>query len=294
VSTATRPRRAGPGRAASRIPRSPRPVTRRGRRRLLAAALCAALAAGLYLVVVRELPPFRIDAVRLSGASSAYAPGLRAELSEAARDMTTLHVREGELREIARRYPAVVSLEADADLPRRLTIRVVERPPVGVARGTRGRRVPVAADGTLLHGHPLDRSLPRLPGRAPKGRRAGMSATVAGARIAAAAPRPLAAWLEQVRRSRVGWVVELKEGPELRLGTARDLARKWAAAAAVLSARSARGARYVDVRLPDRPAAGSFSSAPARAAEERDDATADAGQQAETNPQPGVYGSRQP
>jgi cell division protein FtsQ len=294
VSTATRPRRSARGRAARCLARLPNGGTPRGRGRLLAVAVAAVLVVGLYLLVLRELSPFRIEAVRVVGASSGYAPRLRAELSEAARGMTTLHVREHELREVAERYPAVVALEANPDFPRRLTVRVVERPPVGVARGTQGRRVPVAADGTLLHGHPVDRPLPRLPGRAPKRRQAGGTATVAAARIAAAAPRPLAAWLEQVRRSSAGWVVELKEGPELRFGSARDLRRKWAAAAAVLSAQSARGARYVNLRLPDRPAVGGFPSAPARAAAEQDAAPADAGQQAETNSQPGVYGLRQP
>lgn len=216
------------------------------------------VAVALYLTVLRDLPAFRIETVGLTGASSGYSPRLRAELEGAARTMTTLHVDEERLRALAERYPAVVSLEVEPELPHALSVRVVERPPVGLVEGAGGRPVPVAADGALLEDQPVDRPLPSLPGRASSGRLGRRSDTAAAARLAAAAPKPLAAWLWKLRRGPVGWTVELRGGPELRFGSLVDLPAKWSAATAVLRSRAARGARYIDLRLPDRPAAGGF------------------------------------
>lgn len=280
-------------RAERRLARPRRHLSPRGRRWVLVAAALGALAvAGTYLTVVRELAVFRVEAVEVEGASSGYGKRLSAELAAAARAMTTLHVREDELRRVAGRYPAIVSLEADADLPNRLAIRVLARPPVGLVEGPRGERVPVAADGTLLGGQPLDRPLPRLEGDGGSGRGRANVATIAAARLAAAAPGPLGAWLERVERRRGGWMVKLRRGPQLRFGSLSGLDRKWSAAAAVLAARSARGARFVDVRLPARPSAGGFTVAATPASPARGMA-ATAGK-AGNEPQPTVegYGGR--
>lgn len=269
-SPAQRPRRPSPRptRAGRRLAGSPRRLTARGRRWLLAGvAGIATVLAGTYLAVVRDLAVFRIEAVAIEGASSGYGRQLSDALGAAARGMTTLHVREDELRRVAERYPAVVSLEANADLPNRLAIRIVERPPVGLVKGPRGRLVPVAADGNLLGGQPVDRPLPRLEGRVARRRGRGGATTLAAARLAAAAPGPLGAWLERIERQGKGWAVELRSGPELRFGPPSELDRKWSAAAAVLAARSARGARFVDVHLPDRPSAGGFAAASAHSSE---------------------------
>lgn len=263
---ARRPRRPSPRPtpAARRLAASPRGLSPRGRRRLCGVACLAIVLAGTYLAVVRELAVFRIEAVAIEGASSGYVRRLSDELGAAARDMTTLRVREDELRRVAARYPAVVSLEANADVPNRLVIRIVERPPVGLVKGRRAGLVPVAADGKLLGGQPVDRPLPRLDGRTARARGRGHATTLAAARVASAAPGPLGAWLERIEQQGTGWVVELRGGPELRFGPLSELDRKWSVAAAVLAARSARGARFVDVRLPDRPSAGGFAGASAR------------------------------
>ncbi len=261
MSTATRPRRRPGSRARRRLERSPRRLSRRGRRRLMAAGFTVLVAFALYLAVVRDLPYFRIEAVELAGASSGYSPRLLADLEAAAKTMTTLHVDEERLEDVAGRYPAVISLETDADLPNRLSVVVDERPPVGVVRGPGGRRVPVAGDGSILDGQPVDRPLPILPGPA-SGGRTSRATTASAAALAAAAPRPLAAWLERLRRGPEGWTVELRDGPELRFGSLADVPLKWSAAAAVLRSRAARGARYVDLRLPDRPSAGGFPERP--------------------------------
>jgi cell division protein FtsQ len=287
MSAATKARRRRGERATRRLARAPHQVSPLRRRSLLTAVLVTLVASALYLAVIRDLASFSVDSVQLSGASSGYGPRLRTELEAAARGMTTLHVDEARLEEIAGRYPAVVSIAVHADFPHRLSVRVSERPPVGTVEGPRGR-VPVAADGSLLEGQPVDRPLPTLPGRASSGRRAKRAATAAAARLVATAPKPLAAWLRQVRRDSEGWTVGLRDGPELRFGSLADLSAKWEAATAVLRSRAARGARYLDLRLPDRPAAGGFASRPPSAP---DAAAAGGSRSAETpaeDPQPQI------
>jgi cell division protein FtsQ len=76
-------------------------------------------------------------------------------------------------------------------------------------------------------------------------------------RLVALAPEPLRARLKTVLiRPGVGIVAQIARGPELRFGDAERLPAKWMAAARVLAAAGARGATYIDLRLPERPAAG--------------------------------------
>jgi cell division protein FtsQ len=116
----------------------------------------------------------------------------------------------------------------------------------------------VAADGTVLPGLETARTLPAV----------GVRGAVAGERleggrarrlvtVVAAAPAAVAARIARVGvRPGVGVVAVMRHGPEVRLGPAADLGRKWTAAARVLAEPSAVGATYVDVRLPERPVAG--------------------------------------
>ena len=57
-----------------------------------------------------------------------------------------------------------------------------------------------------------------------------------------------------------GYVAELRDGPELIFGAATRLRAKWAAAARVLADLEARGATYVDLRIPSRPAVGGLAA----------------------------------
>src|SRR5205823_1367001 len=60
-----------------------------------------------------------------------------------------------------------------------------------------------------------------------------------------------------------GLVAHLDNGPDLYFGAARRLRAKWIAAARVLADYSSRGASYLDVRVPERPAAGGMPADPA-------------------------------
>jgi len=66
--------------------------------------------------------------------------------------------------------------------------------------------------------------------------------------------------LEQVEReAERGLVVSVKDGPELIFGSTDRLTAKWAAAVRVLADPDAAGAEYLDLRLPERPAAGGLA-----------------------------------
>ena len=54
--------------------------------------------------------------------------------------------------------------------------------------------------------------------------------------------------------------MKLRNGPQIIFGDATRIDAKWAAAAAVLADSRAKGATYVDVRLPERPVAGGLAS----------------------------------
>jgi cell division protein FtsQ len=78
--------------------------------------------------------------------------------------------------------------------------------------------------------------------------------------------------------------VDRAEGPDLIFGDASDARRKWLAAARVLADPSAAGAIYLDVRIPERVAAGGLGPVPEPTPEATGTPTPVAG--AEANPQP--------
>jgi hypothetical protein len=79
--------------------------------------------------------------------------------------------------------------------------------------------------------------------------------------VAGGAPAVLRSRIANVtHRSNDGYVAELRDGPQLIFGPATRLRAKWAAAARVLADLEARGASYVDLRIPDRPAVGGLAA----------------------------------
>jgi cell division protein FtsQ len=141
----------------------------------------------------------------------------------------------------------------EADFPHRLEIRVIEHRPAGMVGG-----LPVAGDGTILRGLPVEGRLPELDVRGKvDGDRLSDPASLHAARVAGGAPAPLRGRLERIEiRAEEGIVVELRDGPELYFGSAKRVRGKWIAAVRILADPEAAGASYIDVRLPGRPAAG--------------------------------------
>ena len=219
---------------------------------LISLGVCVALTAG-YQLWLRDSSLVAVEDVSVTGLTTKDAPRIRAALTLAARDMTTLHVRRDELDRAIEAYSVVRTLEVTADFPHGLTIHVVEHRPAALVGG-----LPVAGDGTVLRGLPIEGRLPKIDVRSRfGGDRLTNPAALHAALVAGGAPAALRPRLERIElRGRDGIVVEMRDGPELIFGDATRVRAKWTAATRVLADADAEGASYIDVRLPGRPAAG--------------------------------------
>lgn len=272
-----------PAAAALRAPlaRLPRPSLRTA----LAVALTVAGLAGGWLWL-RDSQLVAVDKVVVVGASGPEADRIRSALRAAAADMTTLHVRTDDLRAAVGTYTIVRDVRVQPDLPHGLRITVLQHVPVAAVQ-TAGRRTPVAADATVLRGADAER-LPVVVARtAPDGGRLDRR-TARAVGLLAAAPPALRARVERVAGGSRGWTASLRDGPMLVFGVAERVRAKWMAVARVLADRSSAGATYLDVRLPERPAAGGLADpvtqakadAPPKAASDTTTAAAASAQQA--------------
>jgi cell division protein FtsQ len=226
-------------------------------RRVIALGVVGAIAAAAYMLWLRDSSLVAVRDVSVTGVSSAESREVRAALTNAARGMTTLHVRDDELRAAAAAFPTVESVNADVRFPNGLSIEVTEREPVGVLEAN-GRDLPVAGDGTLLPGistSGLD--LPPIEARRvdPSAKRAADEA-VDQAQVLGASPDPLRPLVERAAVDDRGVTVELSDGIVLVFGDGGDAAAKWTAAARILADRELAGLSYIDLRAPDRPAVG--------------------------------------
>jgi cell division protein FtsQ len=202
-----------------------------------------------------------VTAVRVSGASTSDESRIRSALESAARDMTTLHVREDVLHEAVDRFPSVAGLKVDKDFPHRLSIEVLEHRPVA-ALEVDGHRTPVSGGGIVLTGVQADDDLPTIRRDQLPGARVDDAKTKAALAVAAEAPEPLLARSDRLWWGPEGLTMDLRDGPPLYFGTRDGAGAKWAAAARVLAEPSAAGATYLDLRVPGRVAAGGLGPIP--------------------------------
>jgi len=238
-----------------------------GRRRLALLALLATVFGAGYMFWLRDSGLVAVEEVAITGPGGSDADRVRAALDGAARGMTTLHVDRDRLEAIAGSFPTVRALEIERDLPSGLRIHVIEHRPVALLIDGE-RRVPVAADGSILSGLPA-RGVPELTVREGAGeKRLEPGRGLAAAELAGGAPAALRPRLASVTRGpERGFVITLRgEGPELVFGDRTRIAAKWAAASRVL-ADGAADAAYLDVRLPDRPVTGGGAADPSVPAE---------------------------
>jgi cell division protein FtsQ len=156
-------------------------------------------------------------------------------------------------------YPVVKRLYVSTDFPHRMRIDVVEQVPVAMISAA-GVRVPVSADGTLLHGVSVPASLPTVPLPVSPGGTRVSGSTLQVVRLLAASPYQLLGKVSQASETGThGLEAQMRNGPELYFGSDDDLGAKWAAVAAVLADSGSAGADYIDVTVPSRPAAGAGS-----------------------------------
>ncbi len=238
---------------AAAMPRV-RSVPRLPRAAVWALAVIALLIAGF--VWLRDSQLVAVKHVTVTGLSGPEAGRVTAQLENAARDMTTLHVRTDQLRSVVAPYPVVKDLRVAADFPHGLKIKIIENTPVAVVE-VDGEKTPVAGDGRLLRGAD-ERQLASVPlNVAPGGDH--VVDPVARQAILALAAAPAALRNRVLRASSTkqgGLTLVLQDGPDLRFGGADRLTAKWAAASAVLADSNSAGATYLDLRYPERPAAG--------------------------------------
>lgn len=230
--------------------RLPRPSRRSGVIALVAVAVLIP-----FTFWLRSSPIVRVDHVTVSGASGSQAAQVREAISGAAKGMSTLHYDVGKIAAAVKPYPIVKSLDVERKLPHTLRVTVHEHVPVG-ALALGGRREAVAADGTVL-GAASAAGLPLVPVKSmPAGTQLAEKSPLKLVALLAAAPAALRSHVEGVSLTRHGLTAFLVRGPELYFGPGTRVAAKWLAAAAVLADPSSKGARYIDLRVPEEAAAG--------------------------------------
>jgi cell division protein FtsQ len=224
---------------------------------VLAIAIVAGGLAIAYFAWFRHSSLVAVRDVKVEGVQSPDREQITTALTRAAQGMTTLDVDASKLASAVSGFPAVASVTADPSFPHGLTVQVTERRAVLVASDG-DREVAVAADGSLLPALNTDgTNLPalrvdQLPESGPLEGQA-----LDDARVVGAAPGPLRPLIDGVATTNDhGIVASLREGIDLRFGTAAKAPAKWAAAAAVLADPKVSSLEYVDVQVPSRPAIG--------------------------------------
>jgi cell division protein FtsQ len=247
-----------------------RAIARRRRLRigLLAALVVLPLLAGGWLLL-RKSSFTAVEHVRVSGVHGPQARAIEAALDQAAGQMSTLDVHTAALRAAVAAYPVVRAVHVVPSFPHGLRIEVVEQPPVA-ALTIGGQRTAVAGDGVVLGPGLITGSLPALsdpqgPAPAVGGRVEGQS-LLAELTILGAEPRRLMRFDARVftGSKSEGLTVAMRDGLLVYFGDATRPHAKWLSLARVLADSSSAGATYIDVRVPERPAAG-FATASALA-----------------------------
>jgi cell division protein FtsQ len=245
------------------------------RRSFVLVGIVAVVAAGWAgYMWVRDVSLLKVKDVTIEGVSGPESGPIKRALTETAERMTTLHVDQKQLEQAVDSFPVVRSVSADAGFPNSLHIEVDAYEPVAVLKSSDGRRIAVAGDGTMLRGVGANAKLPvvaveSIPtSRNLDDRRARLLVSAL-----AAAPKQVRPLIERAYSTAEGVRIDLREGPVLEFGSANRFAAKWAAAVRVLVDPDSSGARFIDVRLPERPAAsgsapGSDSPAEGAAADE--------------------------
>ena len=251
------------------------------RLRVLAALAGLVIVLGAGYVWLRDSPLVQVRNVDVVGVSSSEGPQVRAALRSAAIGMTTLHVHEADLRDAVKDFASVASIRVQPHFPHDMTIEVTERRPVA-AVDIGGDLVPVGAGGRLMRGVRAT-GLPAIKAmRFAPGDRLADPRALAEVAALAEAPEALRAKVLRAYEGPKGLTLDMRAGPQLYFGSSADIGAKWRAAAAVLAAPAAAGAVYLDLRVPDRVAAGGLGTLPKEGA----DPLALNPQAQATNPQP--------
>ncbi len=227
-------------------------------------ALCALVSVPLLgggWLWLRDSSLVAVRHVHIVGVHGVESVEIRAALDAAAGRMTTMDFDVAALRTAVAQFAIVGGVRATTSFPHTVSIVVGERPPVA-ALVSAGQRTAVAADGTVLGLALVSSSLPVVSGAvepAP-GARLREAAPLAAVAVLGAAPPSLARFVARVYSGPEGLTAAMRNGLLVYFGDASRPHAKWLSLARVLVSPSAAGAWYVDVRLPERPAAGLSSA----------------------------------
>jgi cell division septal protein FtsQ len=232
----------------------------RSRRRLRIALICALVALPLLgggFMWLRHSSFVAVQHVRVSGAHGPQASAIEGALTEAARGMSTLAPDQAKLMAAVARFPQVSAVTAHPSFPHAMRIVVDERPPIA-ALLVGGTRTAISADGVALGTSVSTSSLPTVADDvAPaSGARSQNPLVLQALAVLGAAPPALDRLADKAYFTPRGLTVAMRGGLLVYFGDASRPHAKWLALAAVLSDPSAAGAIYVDVRSPERAAAG--------------------------------------
>jgi cell division protein FtsQ len=256
-----------------------------GNRVALRVGLCALVAVPLLgggWLWLRNSSLVSVRHVHITGVEGIDGVQIRTALDDAAARMTTLNFSAAALRPAVAQYPIVGALRVRTSFPHTVSIAVTERPPVAALLSS-GQRTAVAADGTVLGSAVLSSSLPTIDVSVDpaQGARLRESSALAAVAVLAAAPARLERYVVRAYTGPEGLTLAMRNGLLVYFGDATRPHAKWLSLARVLVSPSAAGASYVDVRLPERPAAG-FSSASSSSTAASSSTLAQAGSSNET------------
>lgn len=227
------------------------------RRTAVAAGVLILLAAGwVGYLWLRDISLVRVEHVKVTGVQGREAAAITRALTETGKRMTTMHVKEDELEQAVDSFVTVRSLSASGDFPNTLEVRVDQYVAAAALVTPTGRRIAVAGDGTLLGGVGGGARLPVVKAdQIPNSRLLppGLPRTLVT--VLGKAPAGMLPLAERAFATRESVQIPLRNGPVLYFGKPRRARAKWMAATRVLADPASAGARYIDLRLPERPAA---------------------------------------
>ncbi len=223
---------------------------------LLATLIALPLLGGGWLWL-RHSSLVAVQHVRVSGVHGSEAQAIEAALTGAAKRMSTLDVSTSKLRAAVASYPVVGDVRVRTSFPHGLRIEVIEQSPVATLTAG-GVKTAVAADGVVLGEAHASSSLPTLSSQVQltPGEHVREAALLGALTVLGAAPKALAKFAERAYSGSKGLTLLMHGGLRVYFGDASRPHAKWTSLVRVLADPGSVGASYVDVRVPERPAAG--------------------------------------
>lgn len=217
---------------------------------MVAAVVLALLLIAVY-VVLRTTSLSAVENVTVVGVEGPNASETRHALEQASVGQSTLGFDAAALHDAVADMPSITGIDVHPRFPHGVQVEVHQRAAVG-ALSVDGRKIAVATDGTLLPEWDAG-DLPVINGGRATGGRL-VAEHRAAAKVLAGAPEALRAKTARIDKTTI---VRLSDGPALLFHDADRVAAKWLAATAVLADPSSVGATWIDLRVPERPVAGS-------------------------------------